>query len=26
MERELMFRIILEKPPEGVDFDLQKGK
>jgi len=26
MERELMFRIVLEKPPEGVDFALQKGK
>lgn len=26
MERELNFRIILEKPPAGVDFALQKGK
>ncbi len=26
MERELTFRIILEKPPSGVDFALQKGK
>lgn len=25
MERELRFRIILEKPPAGVDFGLQKG-
>ena len=26
MEQELTFRIILEKPPSGVDFALQKGK
>ncbi|HEY2469750.1 MAG TPA: DUF5990 family protein [Terracidiphilus sp.] len=26
MERELTFRIVLEKPPGGVDFALQKGK
>ena len=26
MEKELAFRIILEKPPSGVDFALQKGK
>jgi len=26
MEHELAFRIILEKPPAGVDFALQKGK
>jgi Family of unknown function (DUF5990) len=26
MERELNFRIVLEKPPAGVDFALQKGK
>ena len=26
MEHELMFRIVLEKPPAGVDFALQKGK
>jgi hypothetical protein len=26
MEQELAFRIILEKPPVGVDFALQKGK
>ena len=26
MERELTFRIVLEKPPAGVDFALQKGK
>ena len=26
MERELTFRVILEKPPAGVDFALQKGK
>jgi hypothetical protein len=26
MEKELAFRIILEKPPAGVDFALQKGK
>jgi hypothetical protein len=26
MEKELTFRIILEKPPAGVDFALQKGK
>ena len=26
MERELRFRIVLEKPPAGVDFALQKGK
>ena len=26
MERELAFRIILEKPPAGVDFGLQKGR
>ena len=25
MERELMLRIVLEKPPAGVDFGLQKG-
>jgi len=25
MERELTFRIVLEKPPPGVDFGLQKG-
>ena len=26
MEHEVPFRIILEKPPSGVDFGLQKGK
>ncbi|WP_109488997.1 DUF5990 family protein [Occallatibacter savannae] len=26
MERELTFRVVLEKPPAGVDFALQKGK
>jgi hypothetical protein len=26
MDRELKFRIVLEKPPAGVDFALQKGK
>jgi hypothetical protein len=26
MEREITFRIVLEKPPAGVDFALQKGK
>ena len=26
MEQELTFRIVLEKPPAGVDFALQKGK
>ncbi len=26
MERELTLRIVLEKPPAGVDFALQKGK
>jgi hypothetical protein len=26
MERELTFRIILEKPPAGVDYALQRGK
>ncbi len=26
METELTFRIVLEKPPAGVDFALQKGK
>src|SRR5579863_3081885 len=26
MDQELTFRIILEKPPAGVDFALQKGK
>jgi hypothetical protein len=26
MERELTFRIVLEKPPAGVDFGLQKGR
>ncbi len=26
MERELTFRIVLEKPPAGVDFALQKGR
>ena len=26
MDRELLFRIVLEKPPAGVDFALQKGK
>jgi hypothetical protein len=26
MERELIFRIVLEKPPAGVDFGLQKGR
>jgi len=26
MEHELRFRIVLEKPPIGVDFALQKGK
>jgi len=26
MERELTFRIVLENPPTGVDFALQKGK
>ena len=26
MECELVFRIVLEKPPAGVDFALQKGK
>ena len=26
VEHELTFRIILEKPPAGVDFALQKGK
>jgi hypothetical protein len=26
MERELSFRIVLEKPPADVDFALQKGK
>ena len=26
MERELTLRIILEKPPPGVDFGLQKGR
>jgi hypothetical protein len=25
MESELTFRIVLEKPPAGVDFGLQKG-
>lgn len=25
MDKELLFRIILEKPPAGVDFGLQKG-
>ena len=26
MDRELTMRIILERPPEGVDFGLQKGR
>jgi hypothetical protein len=26
MEQELTFRIILESPPQGVDFGLQKGR
>jgi Family of unknown function (DUF5990) len=26
MERELTLRIVLEKPPRGVDFGLQKGR
>ena len=26
MERELALRIVLEKPPSGVDFGLQKGR
>jgi hypothetical protein len=26
MERELLFRIVLDKPPAGVDFGLQKGR
>jgi hypothetical protein len=26
MERELKFRIVLQKPPAGVDFGLQKGR
>ncbi len=26
METELKFRVVLEKPPAGVDFALQKGK
>ena len=26
MERELVLRIVLEKPPAGVDFGLQKGQ
>lgn len=26
METELTFRVVLEKPPAGVDFALQKGK
>jgi len=26
MDREIRFRIILEKPPAGVDFGLQKGR
>jgi len=26
MEQELTFRIILESPPPGVDFGLQKGR
>ena len=26
MERELTFRIVLENPPAGVDFGLQKGR
>jgi Family of unknown function (DUF5990) len=26
MERELTFRIVLEKPPAGADFGLQKGR
>jgi len=26
MDRELKFRIVLEKPPAGIDFALQKGK
>ena len=26
MEREIVLRIILENPPAGVDFGLQKGK
>jgi hypothetical protein len=26
VERELTLRIVLEKPPEGIDFGLQKGK
>ncbi len=26
MEYELTFRIVLEKPPSGVDFGLQKGR
>jgi hypothetical protein len=26
MDRELNFRIVLEKPPAGVDFAVQKGK
>jgi hypothetical protein len=26
MDRELMLRIIVEKPPAGVDFGLQKGR
>ncbi len=26
MEKEILFRIILQEPPPGVDFGLQKGK
>jgi Family of unknown function (DUF5990) len=26
MEREIVFRIVLEKPPAGFDFGLQKGR
>lgn len=26
MDREFMFRIVLEKPPASVDFGLQKGR
>jgi hypothetical protein len=26
MEREVMFRIVLQKPPAGVDFGLQRGR